>query len=80
MLVAEMATSSPEYRAQRVSALTALTSENPVIVITTVAGIRRFLPSVEYWKQHEIPCNTRTLTSIWATKYKTLSMDTQTFR
>ncbi|PEH09615.1 transcription-repair coupling factor [Lactobacillus sp. UMNPBX2] len=54
MLVAEMATSSPEYRAQRVSALTALTSENPVIVITTVAGIRRFLPSVEYWKQHEI--------------------------
>src|SRR5699024_10831710 len=37
-----------------VSALTALTSENPVIVITTVAGIRRFLPSVEYWKQHEI--------------------------
>ena len=54
MLVAEMATSSPEYKAQRVSALTALTSENPVIVITTVAGIRRFLPSVEYWKQHEI--------------------------
>ena len=54
MLVAEMATSSPEYRAQRVSALTALTSENPVIVVTTVAGIRRFLPSVEYWKQHEI--------------------------
>ena len=54
MLVAEMSTSSPEYRAQRVSSLTALTSENPVIVITTVAGIRRFLPSVEYWKQHEI--------------------------
>lgn len=53
MLVAEMATSSPEYRAQRVSALTALTSENPVIVITTVAGIRRFY-LVEYWKQHEI--------------------------
>ena len=54
MIVAEMATSSPEYRAQRVSALTALTSGNPAIVITTVAGVRRFLPSVEYWKQHEI--------------------------
>ena len=44
LIAAEVATSSPQYRAQRVRALHALRSGKPVIVITSVSGIRRRLP------------------------------------
>lgn len=44
LVAAEVATSSPQYRAQRVKALHALQTGKPVIVITSVSGIRRRLP------------------------------------
>ncbi|AVK61845.1 transcription-repair coupling factor [Lactobacillus sp. CBA3605] len=50
MLASELATSSPEYRAQRVQALAALLSPKPVIVVTSVSGARRFLPPVQTFK------------------------------
>ncbi|AVK64410.1 transcription-repair coupling factor [Lactobacillus sp. CBA3606] len=50
MLASELATSSPEYRAQRVQALAALLSPTPVIVVTSVSGARRFLPPVQTFK------------------------------
>lgn len=51
MMASEMATSSPEFKAQRVLALDALTSEEPQIVVTSLSGIRRFLPQKELWQQ-----------------------------
>ncbi|MFD1420443.1 transcription-repair coupling factor [Lactiplantibacillus songbeiensis] len=50
MVAAELATSSPEYRAQRVEALNALISDQPAVVVTSVAGARRFLPPVAQFK------------------------------
>ena len=41
VLAAEMATSSPNYRLQRVLALHALESKHSVIVVALTAGIRR---------------------------------------
>lgn len=41
VLAAEMATSSPNYRLQRVLALHALQSQQPVIVVASTAGLRR---------------------------------------
>lgn len=50
MIAAEVATSSPEYRAQRVQAMNALLRPTPAIVVTSVAGARRFLPPVDQFK------------------------------
>ncbi|ETY75300.1 transcription-repair coupling factor [Lactiplantibacillus fabifermentans] len=50
MVAAEVATSSPEYRAQRVQALNALLSDEPAIVVTSIAGARRFLPPVQQFQ------------------------------
>jgi Transcription-repair coupling factor (superfamily II helicase) len=44
LLAAEVATSSPEYRADRIDALRALQSDRPVVVVTALSGLRRFLP------------------------------------
>ncbi|VDG31546.1 transcription-repair coupling factor [Lactobacillus plantarum JDM1] [Lactiplantibacillus mudanjiangensis] len=54
-VAAEIATSSPEYRAQRVQALNALTNGQPAVVVTSVAGARRFLPPVDQFKQATLP-------------------------
>ena len=43
VLAAEVATSSPNYRLQRVLALNALQQQTPAIVIASVAGLRRKL-------------------------------------
>ncbi|WP_283679344.1 transcription-repair coupling factor [Lentilactobacillus sp. Marseille-Q4993] len=43
----ELATSSPEYKAARVLALNHLLSGKPGIIVTSVSGIRRLLPSPE---------------------------------
>ncbi len=45
MAAAELATSSPEYKSARVSALNELVSGNSAVVVTSVSGIRRLLPS-----------------------------------
>ncbi|WP_367296485.1 transcription-repair coupling factor [Levilactobacillus yonginensis] len=44
LLAAEVATSSPEYRSARIDALRALQSDRPVVVVTALSGLRRFLP------------------------------------
>ncbi|WP_420805295.1 transcription-repair coupling factor [Lentilactobacillus kisonensis] len=45
MGAAELATSSPEYKAQRVLALNQLASGNPAVIVTSVSGIRRLVPA-----------------------------------
>ncbi|MCT3569652.1 transcription-repair coupling factor, partial [Levilactobacillus brevis] len=45
LLAAEVATSSPEYRSARIDALRALQSDRPVVVVTSLSGLRRFLPT-----------------------------------
>ena len=55
MVASEIATSSPEYRAQRVQALNALLSDQPAIVVTSVSGARRFLPPVDSFKASRLP-------------------------
>jgi len=44
LLAAEVATSSPEYRSARIDALRALQSDRPVVIVTALSGLRRFLP------------------------------------
>ncbi|MEJ4455503.1 transcription-repair coupling factor, partial [Enterococcus faecium] len=55
MVASEIATSSPEYRSQRVQALNALLSDQPAIVVTSVSGARRFLPPVDQFKAARLP-------------------------
>ncbi|GAA6114455.1 transcription-repair coupling factor [Apilactobacillus apinorum] len=50
VLAAEVATSSPEYKATRVQALAALLGDEPKIVVTSVSGTKRILPSVDDFK------------------------------
>ncbi|MHA8110667.1 transcription-repair coupling factor [Lactobacillaceae bacterium Melli_B4] len=45
LIAAEAATSSPQYRAQRVKALHALQTDAPAIIVTSMSGVRRFLPT-----------------------------------
>ncbi|QBP19041.1 transcription-repair coupling factor [uncultured bacterium] len=54
LIAAEVATSSPHYRAQRVRALHALQTGKPVVVVTSVSGIRRMLPAPSEFKQAQI--------------------------
>lgn len=54
ILAAEMATASPESQADRVAALSFLTAGEPGIVITSLAGFTRFLPSPQTWRQNEL--------------------------
>lgn len=51
MGAAELATSSPEYKAQRVLALDKLVSGEPAVIVTSVSGVRRLLPAKEQFKQ-----------------------------
>lgn len=50
VLATEVATSSPDYRLQRVQALNALLSDQPVVVVTSAAGLRRRLPSLSVFR------------------------------
>ncbi|MFK5705852.1 transcription-repair coupling factor [Ligilactobacillus sp. LYQ139] len=54
VLAAEMATSSPEFRAQRIQALNALMTGEPRIVVAAVAGIRHYLPVPATWQAAHI--------------------------
>lgn len=51
VLAAEVATSSPNYRLQRVQALNALSNNRPVVVVTSVAGMRRNVVSPAFFVQ-----------------------------
>ncbi|GLB47206.1 transcription-repair-coupling factor [Philodulcilactobacillus myokoensis] len=54
LIAAEAATSSPQFKSQRVKSLSALLSDKPVVVITSVSGARRFLPSKDEFKNAKI--------------------------
>ncbi|KRN27874.1 transcription-repair coupling factor [Lactobacillus selangorensis] len=54
VLAAEVATSSPEARSSRVDALHFLSSGQPGIVLTSVAGLRRLLPTQAEWEQSQL--------------------------
>ncbi|UQS87048.1 transcription-repair coupling factor [Nicoliella spurrieriana] len=45
LIAAEAATSSPQYRAQRVRALHALQTKQAAVVVTSMSGVRRLLPT-----------------------------------
>ncbi|KRM37339.1 transcription-repair coupling factor [Limosilactobacillus pontis DSM 8475] len=51
VLAAEVATSSPNYRLQRVQSLAALAKQDNAIVVTTTAGLRRNVVSPQFFTQ-----------------------------
>ena len=50
----EMSFSSPEALSDRINALNFLASNNPGIIVTPLAGLRRFLPNPKVWKEQTI--------------------------
>jgi len=52
MLAAEVATSSPDYRAQRINALKALIDGKPIVVVVAVSGVKRYLPNLTDFKSN----------------------------
>ncbi|MEJ6400181.1 transcription-repair coupling factor [Nicoliella lavandulae] len=53
LIAAEAATSSPQYRAQRVQALHALQTDQPAVVVTSMSGVRRLLPTPSDFAQNQ---------------------------
>lgn len=51
MLAAEVATSSPNYRLQRVEALHALLENEDCVIVTSTSGMNRLLPAPAVFKQ-----------------------------
>lgn len=51
VLAAEVATSSPNYRLQRVQALNALNSGQPVVVVASASGLRRNVVAPDFFAQ-----------------------------
>ena len=51
LISSEMAISSPELKGQRIEALNYLSHASKGVIITSVAGLRRYLPPVDIWKQ-----------------------------
>lgn len=54
VLAAEIAVSSPEVKSNRIQALTQLANDQNGIVVTSVAGMRRILPTVAMWQKAQI--------------------------
>lgn len=54
VLAAQLAFSSPEARSQRVATLNFLTSGKSGIVVTSVAGVKKFLPPKKVWEESQI--------------------------
>ena len=50
----EMSFSSPEALADRINALSFLASDDTGILVTSLAGLRRFLPSPSVWKEQSL--------------------------
>ncbi|RSL29564.1 transcription-repair coupling factor [Salibacterium salarium] len=53
LISSEIATASPEMRAQRIEVLNQLMDDFHGIVIAPVAGVRRLLPPVDLWKESQ---------------------------
>lgn len=54
VLSAEMAFSSPEARASRVTALNALTEGKKGIFVVPIAALRKFLPAKATWQDYHL--------------------------
>lgn len=54
LIAAEIATSSPQYRADRVCALNALQSGKNVVVVVSTAGLTKYLPNPVDFKQAQL--------------------------
>ncbi|MCB5953587.1 transcription-repair coupling factor [Enterococcus sp. CWB-B31] len=54
VLSAEMAFSSPEARTDRIEALNFLLSDKTGIIVVPAAGLRKFLPEKETWRQGQL--------------------------
>lgn len=54
VLATEVATSSPNYRLQRVQALNALINDKPAIIIASAAGLRRNIIAPKLFKQAQL--------------------------
>ncbi|MHC3376285.1 transcription-repair coupling factor [Ligilactobacillus equi] len=54
MLSARLAPSSPDFRAARIAALTALEDNKPIILVTTPAGLGQVLPSKAQWQEFNL--------------------------
>ncbi|MFC6171416.1 transcription-repair coupling factor [Loigolactobacillus jiayinensis] len=50
VMAAQVAVSSPEYRSERVQALTFLAQQQPGIVVASLAGVRQLLPTPDMWR------------------------------
>ena len=54
MIASELGVASPELKAQRIEVLNRLAAGEHGIIVAPVAGLRRFLPMKELWKQRQI--------------------------
>lgn len=54
LIAAEIATSSPELRSQRIEALTAWSEKESGILIAPVAALKRILPQPDYWLKYQL--------------------------
>ena len=54
LVATEIATSSPDFKSQRVRALTALSQHKAKIVVTSASGLRRRLAPVKMWNQNQL--------------------------
>lgn len=54
LIATELATSSPDFQSQRIRALNLLASGQKGIVITSSAGLKRQLPSVDTWQKSKL--------------------------
>ena len=51
LVATEIATSSPDFKSQRVRALQALSEQVPQIIVTSASGLRRRIPPLEEWQR-----------------------------
>lgn len=54
LIASEIGVASPELKAQRIEVLNRLAMGESGIIVVPVAGLRRFLPIKELWKQKQI--------------------------
>ncbi|OEH92635.1 transcription-repair coupling factor [Bacillus solimangrovi] len=54
LIASEIAVASPELKGQRIEALNYWSQQSNGIVITPVAGLRRFLPNVSMWRKGQL--------------------------
>ncbi|MGE0995034.1 transcription-repair coupling factor, partial [Bacillus sp. GMa5/2] len=57
LIASEIGVASPELKAQRIEVLNRLAAGENGIIVAPVAGLRRFLPIKELWKQKQIEIN-----------------------